>query len=1037
LDEWQAKLDWDRVEQFFLDGVVSTGHLQRAIKWLRSNISPDHYLSIPAYESLLDKVNQSSSRRVKNQARDLVYTELLAIRRAKGKRKQHTEVSRREAELLRLEIMLDLDSPPSRVVQFASVVPRDTSKSIVVATVETYLRNLASQGRNEDIANLAVELVPKLPFLLRSTIMLQDQKRVADLVYSAILNMGDIGVWLQRRSASMPSVKVEMQGLVLRQDRWARMLCLRALIGRENSHSAALDVFQRMVVMNDQLDTDLTSSLYSWLARSDMLQEAIAVYDALRKSGPLSPIALRRALRVMARAGRSEDFESLTAELHGRGLELDDDDRLSQLQGLVQAGQLEEAENLADLYFPATPSPTVKCKSTRRRALDMVLSGRAREGDVDGSLRLLTAILGANEVPSLVEFNAFLNLFARRGDAESANQVVEQMKAAGVELDRTSYSTLMALHAHRRDAIRAQAVWEEMRMAGFPPDAVAISTLINAYIEAGNWVAAADIWRNIDDGLRCNHSVVGVMLKGLVLLSAPFEDVFRVFRDSYPDSASADAQAWALTIQSACDSGRMDIALDLYNEMATLADLPDSRLQLTAHVYSILMAGYVRAKDVASVQAVLSEMRERHIAPTSVTEGIIIKAMADGIWPGSSITSEEYAERLIKSGDVMLVDQAIRSRGSAVENVLGPLITINAKKMDSAAAEHYFKKIVAEGVQPTLHMYTTLLDAFRRCGDLEGLERTWKAVLQHATAVAYTAPGPSGLQVVASQRNMLCIPLSIYMDGLTAACQHTEVARVWRDVAQLGFSFDAHNWNHFAVALVRAGEVEKAFQIAEEVLIPRHEEVQHRKIATQRPLEHTSWEDDVAESTPLDGSAKPSLEGDFQADPAQRPPNRRHQYRRGGRDELARQLYLERQEADLSTAEREGHHIRLNLDIFDQWRPSDITWRPTYLTIAVLDRAYSKLQQGRSVLALSGDEEDRDELDFPLEAGTDGTQAEASEHHIEQSASQKSSPHVLFARINSKYTKTVGLIMLHRRKKRDHRIRNVRRREGGIGTNSS
>jgi len=389
-------------------------------------------------------------------------------------------------------------------------------------------------------------------------------------------------------------------------------------------------------------------------------------------------------------------------------------------------------------------------------------------------------------MPSLAEFNAFLNLFARRGDAESASQVIEQMKAAGVQPDLISYSTLIALHAYRRDAVTAQAVWEDMRLAGISPDAVVLSTLINAYVEAGNWEAAADIWRNIDEGLRRHHSVVGVMLKGLVLLSAPHEDVVRVFREAYPDSASADAQAWALAIQSACDSGRMDIALELYDEMVTAADLPNSRLQVTAYVYSILIAGYVRAKDVASVQEVLTEMEKRKVARTSVTEAIIIKAMADGIWPGSSVTTEQYAESLIENGDV-LTDQAPKSRGSAVENVLSPLIVKNAKKMNSASAEHYFKRIVAEGVQPTFYMYTTLLDAFRRCGDLDGLDRIWKALLQHATEVVCRTPESGGSQLAASQRNMLCIPLSIYMDGLTAACQHTKVALAWRNVAELGF----------------------------------------------------------------------------------------------------------------------------------------------------------------------------------------------------------------------------------------------------------
>jgi hypothetical protein len=104
-------------------------------------------------------------------------------------------------------------------------------------------------------------------------------------------------------------------------------------------------------------------------------------------------------------------------------------------------------------------------------------------------------------------------------------------------------------------------------------------------------------------------------------------------------------------------------------------------------------------------------------------------------------------------------------------------------------------------------------------------------------------------------------------------------------------------------------------------------------------------------------------------------------------------------------------------NILWRFRPTDALWRPYYYTVAVLEWTYSQMEQGRSaIVALAGAEEEEGDRETTSDSGHEGSSPNT----------QQSSPAALLAKINSKYAKTVSLIMLHRRKRRDRDL--VRKR---------
>jgi len=110
--------------------------------------------------------------------------------------------------------------------------------------------------------------------------------------------------------------------------------------------------------------------------------------------------------------------------------------------------------------------------------------------------------------------------------------------------------------------------------------------------------------------------------------------------------------------------------------------------------------------------------------------------------------------------------------------------------------------------------------------------------------------------------NILCLPLSMYIDALSAAGEHEEIAYVWREFQEQGFSFDAHNWNHLTVALVRAGQLERALQIVESVILPYQDQAKNmiasRNTNPKSPLMYDAagQDEDKLDPAALDSQAQ-------------------------------------------------------------------------------------------------------------------------------------------------------------------------------------
>lgn len=759
----------------------------------------------------------------------------------------------------------------------------------------------------------------------------------------------------------------------------------------------------------------ITSLLAYNLARSGYYASAHIVLEAMHESlANLPHTALSREIWIYANQGKIEDTQRIWADLTMRysPTRLD---KIAFATAYAVSGDVTQTRQVIASLFGSTATSEVDTLVVLQRAC-------IAADDAEGAYEYLDMSIAIR--PTLQPFQSLLTLLASQANVEGAVALFSRMVALGLEPDAKCYTTLISVFANVAQYTNAKQVFDAMVAAGHRPDAVAYAALINAAVEAGQWQVAADLAEAVPSPLLSNPSLVTTIIKALVLVAAPNEAVMRLFHGLKRPTP----QAWALAIQSAADHGNIKFARSLFNDMDSRSQLDSFAPAPTVYVFSILLAAYLRSGDRDSARAVYDEMIKRKVAPSSITYGIITTSFATS--PGES--SFEQAHNFAMSVYEQLGDgERTGSRGRVSENVLGPLLVSAGRAGDLARAKHYYD-IIKESGEVSLSVDTKLMDAYRRAGKLKSVYRLWLRLFNNALrTIPRKTPETSSVTVTRSQNNVLCVPLSITIQALAEAGLHDRLKSLWLRVRGAGFGRDSQNYNHYAVALAKTGDVEGAFHIVDRVLLPRYDEVRDRYFRALRPSPHLLAVE--ADSVP-DSSLDPEDHKDFEfwdpwkqaeaiesseqktgavphailsvddtADPTHRPPNRRHEFNPAVPPE-----FTEDNHSQSSTA--------VGLNILRNWRPSDVLWRPSNATLAVLEQAYRQLEDQRAYRAWIGlgvaEEENTDEEPPPVTLHEFGATVKNQD-----GTDKRLTPKAMVARLNRKYARVVSLIMLHRRKR--------------------
>ncbi|KII95004.1 hypothetical protein PLICRDRAFT_149354 [Plicaturopsis crispa FD-325 SS-3] len=710
----------------------------------------------------------------------------------------------------------------------------------------------------------------------------------------------------------------------------------------------AYDLLQEMIKLKLRVWHTLKMTVVRSLAQANAFDRANALFEESYRN-VRTAYTPSTGLHLFAHQGNIERAEEFYSILDANNW-VSESDTAMLMHAYAAVGRTEKVVALFEEFFGEDGH---RQQPPTMIHFSIVIYAHAQACDFPGINHWLDIMTQAGFKPGHYVYTAILKSFAMRGDVDSIAVVLDQMRAARLNPTQASYTIVISFLAKRGDPIAAEAMYNRAIDEGVVPDRRMVNSLMYAHVNAGSWKGAIRAFDYLVSS-RSRHrqltiEVYNTLLKAYVLIGAPFRIVSALFDKLTKTNVKPDERTFCLLIQSACDGQLMDIASNIFTEMDRMATEGHLDIRINAYVLTIIMSGFLRMGDKVRAKAVYDDMRERKIQPTSVTFAAILKAYGNEGTEESLRIAEEFLNSL------MVGEEGVRawlepdfSRSTGLVYVYRPLMDVFARQQNPEEVERLFQAMLDAGGEPTLGALTALLDAYRRTQNIEAGRQIWLQIFQlglRYSRVDALVESDSKRTYLRRQANILCIPLSIYVDLLSSAGEHLEIATTWRKLKLEGFAFDSHNWNHLVVALVRAGEPERAFGVLEKVILPYQREA--KKLLSAR---------DRHPGTPL------SFAVEVHFPPTDDSPTEianvaRHDAERRVTDARHTEANL-RETPWMAPEEWENNEDFAHpLHVLRQISPSWNVWAPHKATLSVLSMVLGRLESGLPVEALEAGEQ--------------------------------------------------------------------------------
>ncbi|ORY85388.1 hypothetical protein BCR35DRAFT_351708 [Leucosporidium creatinivorum] len=583
--------------------------------------------------------------------------------------------------------------------------------------------------------------------------------------------------------------------------------------------------------------------------------------------------AYRMMARVAAEQGQQSQLETTISQLQRTGGSDAVEVASRQMRLASRWSKIKEVRRIFDTAVAKPMS-----KEARARLTGVLVAAYVRMDDLETATAELTKLLEAGIKPSVHLVNSLLHGHAARNDVDATYSLFRRLACGelGSLPNSDSYNALVTAHCNLRDVDSAEEVVIAMKQAGVTPNQRVWTTLMNTYVELGDWMRTIKVYslleKSNDTLLRPDTASVNVALKAAILTATPVSTVLALFRQALDRGCRPSATSYTTVMQSVCAAGLMDVAEDLFALIDASADsgaLPVSMKHTRPDVFlfSTLISGYLNAGELVKARACLGEMRRRGIEPTSITYGIIVGSFLEERTVRGAQKASEFALRFLSNSplDAVRRHQSARldrhlARGDELLSVFAPILKHHAKRGEAEVALATFQLILDNGARPSIELYTTLMDAYRRGDDPEeaarnvstvwrGLHQSvldayarransystgplstrWLDAIASPSVANSSLPSPSAAQtsppstpsltISSSHSHDLRLPLNILIDSLDRAGLREAIHETWTNLAREGFSFDAANWNALARHLVKDHQLERACWIIHNILM--------------------------------------------------------------------------------------------------------------------------------------------------------------------------------------------------------------------------
>jgi len=583
--------------------------------------------------------------------------------------------------------------------------------------------------------------------------------------------------------------------------------------------AAALVIIERMNKMGVEPFFEHVLSICKFLAAERNLSRAKELFNTIRPTD--QQFYSQTKLYLYARSGDTAATFKLLEERKASG-HFQIEDRSNVLLALSTAKRFDEMKAFFETSYP-TSIDGLRSPKPPLVQYSICLLAHARAGNVENVEWWFNDMDKQGVKPNVHIFTHLLTLFKKLGNDRSLMYAFNQMLQSNIRPDPSLYTLMLSHFAQRNNSNAADALYLDAIKQGVVPDEKMTSALLNAHIQSGSWQEAYRIFRHLSSRLGPHKpllSVYNTMYKAHLLLGAPFKVMTRLFLLIKQLGFQPNEFTYSILMMSACEAGQLTLATEILEEIKE-EQIEQRRTDLlNTQIMTILMSGFLRFNDKVNAKKVLDEMVSLGLQPTEITYATIIKAYGSSRLQSDMEQAEKFVKKLIESPQVHL-DHS-KSRKQPIANLYLPLMAVPSENGNTAEVERLYEEFLEAGGRPTIAVYHRLLLAYQRADQIRKAVNLWPLIEELAERDNLLAGPPAEAEDENDHIQLadIQLPLSIYLDILSKFGMHVEVANIWFKLQKRGFKFDTHNWNHLVVILIRAGQINRAFEVMERVLLP-------------------------------------------------------------------------------------------------------------------------------------------------------------------------------------------------------------------------
>ncbi|PPQ65373.1 hypothetical protein CVT24_011484 [Panaeolus cyanescens] len=677
------------------------------------------------------------------------------------------------------------------------------------------------------------------------------------------------------------------------------------------------------------------------LAQFNFIEEADELFSSLSPEQDEHQ-HLKLGLYLASRKGESDAAEKHFAGITRLGV-VKPDDIGALLYAYARFGNVREAKRVFDEHFPKD-STGRRLNHPNEQHYAAIIYAHSHTGDSNNVAHWLKDMKHTGLTPNVQIYTAVLQTFATRSDFKAISGVLSEMQRTGVEPTVATYTVLLNIFAGKRDPSSARKIYEMALAKGVVPDVVMISALLDAYAGAGDLTGVLKIFdhmQTLPAHMQPGIQAYNIVLKAYVAAGAPFPMVEKLFGSLKERGLVPTRYTYSTFIQSACAAQRLDVAMKTHQEMVQLEEENPfikvvSVQSMTMIMHALLVSG---RRDQA--KKIYDEMRYRGISPSATTFTSIIKAYGFSATrtknrEGLAI-AEKFVDSILLSNTQGWKDYKLGSK-HPLNQLFGALMAPHVYRADSFEVERIYQKFIEAGGQDSIGILSNLLEVYRRSNLLSKAMAIWPRIMHLAEGTTILPDSNFALTTASAP---IQSPFSAYIDVLSRLGRHELVFPVWNELESKGMVPDSHNWNHLVVALLRAAQPVRAFQIIEEVLLVNEQELaKNRAIVRSLTLDMTPAER-LARLEPIEhiSPSKPF---------------------HGSKMQVKVQVFMKHffNKDRTNPPEHDDDMIRANfahpLRVLQAIRPGWNEWRPHNVILQHCLIVLIKLQEGRVIQGVSG-----------------------------------------------------------------------------------